>query len=181
MNSIHTDTRPIRKLQVGWPLPIILVVSTFGFGFALRFLPVRVNLLVTLFVVVVGLTVGGTFVSRLSEQASWTHSEFATVRQRTLTARRARAKDLVGFEQMFERSTVYEHHLYMGLRPHLRYLARARLAARGIDLDSDPAAQELLGDLYELVHTRGAPPGALFGAGIPIELLETMVETLEHI
>jgi hypothetical protein len=72
--------------------------------------------------------------------------------------------------------------LHYRLRPRLRRIAAALLAARrGIELDAQPdAARRALGDeAWELVRDDREPPRERFGPGIELDMLRTVVTSLE--
>jgi len=67
------------------------------------------------------------------------------------------------------------------IRPVLREIAIARLRRRGIDLDRNDDARELLGDrLWELVKTRPLS-NDVGGPGMLLSELEALTERLESI
>jgi hypothetical protein len=67
------------------------------------------------------------------------------------------------------------------LRPVLREIATARLRRRGIELDRDDDAREILGEqLSELVKAR-PPSKDLRGPGMSLSELEALIERLESI
>jgi hypothetical protein len=172
----------IAKVQLGWVAPALVGFVTLGFALMWRFVPIGLNALLVGYVVLTGLIVGNTVVARLHEATIWTHSEFAKVQRRAAPPSYLRAKDLVEFESMIMSTMRYEHDLYLKVRPTVRYIANIRLAERGIELDDDPLAREVLGeDLYELVHGHGARPGVLFAPGVSLESLTALVERLEQL
>jgi hypothetical protein len=68
------------------------------------------------------------------------------------------------------------------LRPYLRTLLRHTLAPRGIDLDTDPRAPELLGaTTWELVRPDRPAPANARGCGLDDAALSDVTETLERI
>jgi hypothetical protein len=148
---------------------------------AWRLLPVGVAVSIRIFVLLVGLVVTVSFVSRVTKETSWAHSDFAEIRRVAPSAPAKRAQDLVQLEGMVAGAMRYEHDLYLKVRPEVRYLAWARLAARGIDLDRSARARDELGPLYDFVKADAWRPGHLFGPGTTLETLEQMAETLEHI
>lgn len=172
---------PIPGLVLGWPLPLCVVLFAAGFALAWRFLPVGVGISITVFVLAVGCVVTVSLVGRVGKEAGWTHSHFAVVHRAAPDAAAHRAQDLVAFEAIVAGAMRYEHDLYLRVRPPVRYLAWARLAARGIDLDRDPRAAAELGSLYDFVKASAERPGHLFGPGVALEVLEQMADTLERI
>lgn len=66
------------------------------------------------------------------------------------------------------------------VQPRLRSLARAGLARSGIDLGSDGRAQALLGDGFAIVDPSAPRPDDRMAPGIPLDRVEHLVETLEH-
>jgi hypothetical protein len=179
--SRHEHTGPIPGLELGWPLPLAVAVLAVGFALAWRFLPVSVGVLITIFVLFIGLLVTISLVGRLAHEAGWSHSEFAEVHRAVPDGGSHRAGDLVAFEASVAGAMRYQHDLYLQIRPTVRYLASSRLAAVGIDLDRDPRAAEALGPLYDFVKASADRPGHLFGAGVPLETLQQMADTLERI
>ena len=177
--SRRIPTGPIPGLSLRWPLPVAIALLTLGFALAWRFLPVGVAVSITIFVLLVGLVVVTSFVARLAKEAGWTHSEFAEIGRVVPSGPPGRAEDLVQWESVVAGAMRYEHDLYLKVRPQVRYLAWARLAARGIDLDRDPRAAAELGALYEFVKADAYRPGRLFGPGTTLETLEQMTESLE--
>ncbi|MFL6138859.1 MAG: hypothetical protein ACJ74O_13820 [Frankiaceae bacterium] len=68
------------------------------------------------------------------------------------------------------------------LRPHLRSALRDALATRGVDLDTDPRAPEMLGAVtWELVRPDRPPPADGRAAGLDDKALSAVTATLERI
>src|SRR5712692_2585878 len=80
----------------------------------------------------------------------------------------------------FALSTAFDVHYR--LRPHLRQVAQDRLLARGIDLDSDPAAAAALGpEAWELVRPRRQGPEDRAAPGTNLAVLRRAVRALEEL
>ena len=100
---------------------------------------------------------------------------------RARTPRPKRIESLVSLERRVALATAAAVHVHFRLRPILREIASARLAARGIDLDRDSdGARAVLGErLSELVRADRERPADAFAPGIPLAELEEHVATLE--
>jgi len=71
---------------------------------------------------------------------------------------------------------------HMLLRPVLRDVAAQRLAARGVDIDRDARAAELLGPwAWALVRPDAAEPEDWHAPGLDLAALEKVVEALEKL
>ena len=92
-----------------------------------------------------------------------------------------RIESLVALERRVALATAAAVHVHFRLRPILREIASARLAARGIDLDRDSdGARAVLGErLSELVRADRERPADAFAPGISLAELEEHVATLE--
>ena len=100
---------------------------------------------------------------------------------RPRTPRPMRIESLVALERRVALATAAAVHVHFRLRPILREIASARLAARGIDLDRDSdGARAVLGErLSELVRADRERPADAFAPGISLAELEEHVATLE--
>ena len=95
--------------------------------------------------------------------------------------RREQIESLTSVERRVVLATAAAVHVHFRLRPILREIASARLAARGVDLDGDAAAaRAILGErLWELVRPDRERPPDSFAPGIPLAELEAYTATLE--
>jgi hypothetical protein len=69
--------------------------------------------------------------------------------------------------------------LHARLRPLLREVATARLAARGIELDSERGRAAVGGDAWELLRPDREPPDDRFAGGIDRQELRRLLDFLE--
>ena len=100
---------------------------------------------------------------------------------RPRSRRPARIESLVSLERRVALATAAAVHVHFRLRPILREIAAARLAARGIDLDRDAAAaRAIVGErLWELVRADRDRPEDPFAPGIPLAEIDDYVARLE--
>ncbi len=93
-----------------------------------------------------------------------------------------RVAALVRMERQVALGITHAGDLHARLRPVLVSIAEPLVAARGVDLDRDPArARALLGEeAWELVRPVAGPPRDPFGPGVPESRLAAAVDALER-
>jgi hypothetical protein len=94
-----------------------------------------------------------------------------------------RLRQLEELERAVDFSLGTAFDLHFRLRPHLVRIAATRLAARGVDLQTQPdRARQLLGpDAWELVRPDREPPEQRAGRGADLPLLRRVVDQLDAI
>jgi hypothetical protein len=107
--------------------------------------------------------------------------ERSSQRRRSMS-RRPPSPTLDALEWTLLFSAERELDLYGRLRPLLRDISAARLAAVGIDLDRSPAAAELLGpELWSIVRPDRDPPADRHAPGPGLPAIERALADLEAI
>ena len=102
-------------------------------------------------------------------------------RPRVRPPQHVRPMDLERLERMTAWGRLSASRVDLTIRPVLREIAIARLRQRGIELDRDDHARELLGErLWELVKARPLS-NAHRGPGMSLSELEALTERLESI
>lgn len=92
-----------------------------------------------------------------------------------------RPPQLARVERSAALGTAYAFELHQNLRPQLREIAQAQLAARGVELDS-PAGREAVGEeAWELLRPDRGEPENRFAPGIERDRLRRLVRTLENL
>jgi hypothetical protein len=94
-----------------------------------------------------------------------------------------RPPDLERTERLVTMATTTAFDLHYRLRPILREVAEQRLGdRRGIRLDQDPEAEEVLGTgLWEVVRPDREPPGKRFAPGLEPDSLRAAIARLESL
>ena len=160
----------------------LLVLPTLAFAFVVAFVPGRVELAVRIFALVL---CGTALLLTLAALRR------AYPRETPLRPRRTRAasqRSIPGTLARLEQETILgvagSFDLHYRLRPRLRGLTADLLAAqRGVGLDAAPErARALLGGTtWELVRRDRPPPEDRLAAGLPINDLRRVVESLERL
>lgn len=104
------------------------------------------------------------------------------LRRRSSSRTSNRADRLGVLEHATSDATASADILHRRLRPQLRFLVIATLHRRGIDLDSDPLAEELIGPLAWSVLRPGlAAPADPTATGLTAHEVRALTEMLERI
>ena len=165
-----------------WKLARLPVLATIGAAIALLAFPGRTELVLDIYVLVLGafvLAVLVTAVRRANPVAKSSPLERAL---RASTRSRERLPDLERIERELTLAGQTAADVHFRFRPRLRRIAGRLLSARrGIDLDTDPAgARRALGDeLWELVRADREPPRRRDGPGLSLPETERIVAALE--
>lgn len=93
-----------------------------------------------------------------------------------------RPRDLVRLEREIELATQTAFDAHYRLRPTLRPIAETRLRARGVDLDSAPGTEALLGpEAWELVRPDRPRPRRHDAPGPTLAAIDAAVAALEEL
>ena len=157
-----------------------LVLATLGLLLVAGLLPGKLELAVRIYALVIA---GAALMISLAHL----RRAYPPVRPLRATRKRAQAartlpSTLVRLEQACVLGIARSFDFHYRLRPRLREMAEARLAARrGVLLDASPdAARLILGDeAWELVRADRLPPEDRLAHGVPADELRSLVERLE--
>ncbi len=171
----HRAARRLIVQAIGATLPLIgVLVFRIPYG----------GLAVRLWLV----ALGAISISALTERAlaGWEVADGPGLRVRWGWWRRPRPERTRPLEELehavdFSLGTAFD--LHFRLRPHLRRIAQYRLAARGVQLDTQPQrAGEIVGpDAWELIRPDRPEPEDRNGPGTDLPTIRRVVEQLDEI
>lgn len=160
----------------------MLVLATVVLAVLLATSPVRRELVLHVYLLVLGaLVMLGALAATRAAAPPRVRSGFDAALHREDPADE-RPPQLAKVERGVTLGVAHAFELHARLRPQLREVAEARLAARrGIELDS-PAGRAALGEeAWELLRSERVAPDDRFAPGIPADRLRRLLETLENL
>ncbi len=160
------------------------IAATIAAAIALLLFPGRNELVLDIYVLVLGAFALGVLVTALRRANPVAKSSPFDRALRGGTRSRERLPDLERIERELTLAGQTAADVHFRLRPRLRRIAGRLLSARrGIDLDTDPdAARRALGDeLWELVRADREPPRRRDAPGLSLPETERIVAALEAV